>query len=127
MQAGRLGEAMHPLPPEQACRKRAVAVAQQFEQIFTRSLVATMRQSGQMAGEDGSMFGSGPGADTYADWFDQHLSEHLSQQGRVGIAEVILRDLERHGQIEPTRPATPAVSGPTARAPVRLGGIDVAA
>ena len=46
------------------------------------------------------MFGSGPGADTYGSWFDTFMSEHLSDSGRIGVADAIMTQLSEFGQIE---------------------------
>ena len=47
------------------------------------------------------MFGKGPGADTYAGWFDQNVAAQLSRGGGIGIASTLMADMERHGAIEP--------------------------
>jgi Rod binding domain-containing protein len=80
-------------------RARAEKTAMQFEQIFVRSMVQTLRSSASIGGEGGGMFGDGPGADTFADWFDQNLSERISSTSKIGIKDKLLADLERHGQI----------------------------
>ena len=46
------------------------------------------------------MFGSGPGADTYASWFDDNVSNELARTGGVGIAKALLREMERDGKIQ---------------------------
>ena len=80
-------------------RARAEKTAMQFEQIFVRSMVQTLRSSASIGGEGGGMFGDGPGADTFADWVDQNLSERISSTSKIGIKDKLLADLERHGQI----------------------------
>ncbi|MBM3973684.1 MAG: hypothetical protein FJ301_06240 [Planctomycetes bacterium] len=80
-------------------RARAEKTAAQFEQIFIRSMVSTLRSSASIGGDGGGMFGDGPGADTFADWFDQNLSERISRTSKIGIKDKLLADLERHGQI----------------------------
>lgn len=81
-------------------RERAEAVAKNFEQIFARLMVEDMRDS---VGGDG-MFGGGPGSGTYADWFDQHLSSHLTSGRGMGLADAMLRDWERNGWIQAEQP-----------------------
>ena len=54
------------------------------------------------------MFGSGPGAGTYADMFDGFMAQHMTGHGGVGIADVIMRDLGRYGQLTGT-PATEVI------------------
>jgi Rod binding domain-containing protein len=85
-------------PPVDKDRQRAESTAKQFEQMFVRTLVGSLRQTASVGGE-GGMFGSGPGADTFADWFDQNLAEQVSRTADVGIASQLLGDLERHGEI----------------------------
>lgn len=81
-------------------RAEAEKVAHQFEEYFVRSLVANLRQTSSLGGEDESgMFGSGPGADTYTSWFDEQMAKNVSAGNGIGVAEVLLRDMERHGQI----------------------------
>ncbi len=86
-------------PQADPARARAESTAAQFEQIFVRSMVSTLRSSASLGGEGGGMFGDGPGADTFADWFDQNLSEQISRTSNIGIKDKLLADLERHGQI----------------------------
>jgi Rod binding domain-containing protein len=108
-------------------------VAGKFEGVFVRTMVQSLRQSSQMGGEGGGLFGDGPGADTYADWFDDNIATQVSKGGRVGIADHLMRDLERWQQI-PKQPAPAPVPqhglkmAPAAQPPLRKGGsIDVAA
>ncbi|MCA8952363.1 MAG: rod-binding protein [Planctomycetes bacterium] len=80
-------------------RERAERTAAQFEAILVRQLVSSLRETGSVGGE-GGMFGDGAGAGTYADWFDERVADHLGASGQIGIKEVIIRDLERLGQLE---------------------------
>lgn len=95
---------------EAACVKGAPAVdkdrefaektAGEFEAMFVRQLVGSLRQTaGGLGGDDGGMFGSGPGADTYADWFDQNVADSVCADRGIGIKERILTDMERWHQI----------------------------
>jgi len=79
-------------------RKNAQKAADDFEQMFVRTLVSSLRETSKL-GDDGGMFGSGPGTDTYGDWFDQNLAEQIGKSSDVGIAGSIMRDWERHQQI----------------------------
>mgnify|MGYP002783884063 CR=1 FL=1 len=88
---------MQPRDQAQKEREQAVEVAQQFEAVFVRTLVNSLQRTASVGGD--GMFGSGPGAATYGDWFDQHFSEQLGRDGGIGITAVLLRDMERHGQI----------------------------
>lgn len=116
---------IHQLPAGTQQRQAALEVAQQFEGIFVQSMVSAMRASAQVTGEGGGIFGNGPGADTYADWFDQNLARELSTKGRIGIADTLMRDFERLKQIEPA-PRQERTAGMLARK-LPAGGIDVAA
>lgn len=90
---------MDPLTKDQKARAHAEKTAEQFETIFVRSMVQSLRQSATCGGE-GGLFGSGPGSDTYADWFDQNLSEQLGKTSEVGIKRALMADFERAGAIE---------------------------
>ncbi|MBX3463708.1 MAG: rod-binding protein [Planctomycetes bacterium] len=92
----RLARPGHGDPATQA-RERAERVAVQFETVFVRTLVGSLRQTASVGGE--GMFGAGPGAGTYADWFDQNLAEQMVASSRIGIREQLLADLERNGEL----------------------------
>ncbi len=97
------------MKPETAAEKerhRAEDVAKQFESIFVRTLVSSLRQTSGIGGE-GGMFGSGPGSDTYADWFDQNLADKVTSSAKVGIEEQLIRDFEKNGEL-PKRAASVA-------------------
>ena len=85
--------------PQQKERAKAEQTAAQFEQIFVQSMVSSLRSTAALGGDDGGMFGSGPGSDTFGDWFDQNLAEQISRTSHVGIATQLLKDLERHKEI----------------------------
>lgn len=85
--------------PAKIGHAEATKVAQQFEAIFVQEIVSKMREQSNMLGDD-SMFGSGPGANTYADWFDKYMSEHMSKSGRVGVADAIVSQLDRLHQLD---------------------------
>ena len=114
-----------PKDPATAGRDKAVEVANTFEQLFVQSLVSSMRSTASFGGE-GGMFGSGPGADTYADWFDQNVAKQVSSSGRVGIAEAVIADIERHHQLTPKEPKPKTVTSwrPLDEKPTLEGGID---
>jgi Rod binding domain-containing protein len=81
-------------------RARAADVAGQFEQIFAQTMVSALRDETGFAGGE-PMFGSGPGADTYSMWFDTLMAERVTQSNGIGLADALLRDWERLGQIPP--------------------------
>ena len=85
-------------------RESAVNVAQQFEELFAQQMISGMRRSMQLDGEEGGMFGSGPGADTYAQWFDSMMSEKLGEGRGLGLRDTLLRHWDERGLIEAARP-----------------------
>lgn len=92
-------ETMSMKPKGTADKRQAKAekVATQFEAVFVRTMVGSLRQTSSIGGE--GMFGSGPGADTYADWFDQNLADQIAGSSRIGIKEQLLADFEHNGEI----------------------------
>lgn len=114
-------------------QQRAEQVAAQFEAVFVRTMVGSLRQTSSIGGE--GMFGSGPGADTYADWFDQNLADQISKSSRIGIKEQLLADFEHNGEIAHRQRAVEAAADRAVAAARRdnlitartmgLGGTDV--
>ena len=86
--------------PKTGLELRAAAreVTRQFEEFFAREMVKSFRET-SVVGEGGGLFGEGVGSDTYTEWFDEHMAHHVSHNGRVGISDVLMRDLERYNQI----------------------------
>lgn len=108
-------------------RERAATVAGQFESVFVRTLVSSLRQTASVGG--GGIFGDGPGADVYGDWFDQNLAEQIGRSGDIGIAETLMADFARAGAIAPSDAAAGARKAATAADRTAFttlgGGIDV--
>lgn len=100
---------LQPVDRAQKDRRHAEQVAAQFEAIFVRTMVQSLRQSATLGGE-GGMFGDGPGADTYADWFDQNVADHVCGSSRIGVKEILMADFARNGEL-----GTPAATGQGAR------------
>lgn len=93
------------IEPQPDLRKDARAVAKQFEAIFLQSMVAGMRKTADMGVGEG-LFGKGPGADTYTQWFDSYMAGYLSEHGHVGLSDTLMAEFERLGQIpESDQPA----------------------
>jgi Rod binding domain-containing protein len=63
---------------------RAEEAQRAVEGLFTKMLVKEMRKG---LGE--GFFGTGPGADTYADWFDDHLSAGLAEAGAFDLGPLL--------------------------------------
>ncbi|MFK7738707.1 MAG: rod-binding protein [Planctomycetota bacterium] len=93
---------LKPASQDSQARQKAEKTAGQFEDVFIRTLVKSLRETASF-GEEGGMFGSGPGADTYADWFDERIAGQLREAGGIGIADVLLRDMEQNGEIAADR------------------------
>jgi len=76
-------------------------VARQFESIFTKMMLTSMRQ----ASFGDPMFGSDQ-VDMYQDMADDQLSVQLSQGRGLGLADMLIRQLS-HGTVDPD-PTAPA-------------------
>ncbi|MBK8979975.1 MAG: hypothetical protein IPM29_29095 [Planctomycetes bacterium] len=82
-----------------AVRVRAEQVAGDFEQVFVQQLVEGLRRTGDPTGAGAGPFGDGPGADTYTMWFDSLLGERVARTGHLRVADNVVAELERLGQI----------------------------
>lgn len=99
-------------------RAKAAETANEFEQIFVREMVSAMRESAKVDSEEGGMFGTESGSDTYGDWFDEHFAQKVGEGGQLGIAKSLMRDYDRTeslAQLEAAR----AAKSPKAEAAVR--------
>ncbi len=80
--------------------------ARQFESLFTQMLLKSMREANKSFGED-SMFGSDQ-ADMYQDMFDDQMALQMSKGKGLGLAEMLVRQLQ--GGVQSTeQPAAPRV------------------
>ncbi|MHC5065899.1 MAG: rod-binding protein [Planctomycetota bacterium] len=86
------------LEPKLDVRGEAKKIADNFETLFVQSMVEGMRKSGDM-GQGEGLFGDGPGADTYTQWFDNFMSSHLAENGNIGLSDTLMEEFERLGQI----------------------------
>ncbi len=71
--------------PDQAAEQ----VAQQFESIFIQMMLSSMRSAVPKEG----LFNSNQ-METYNDMLDQQMSVTIAEQGGIGLAEVIVRQLK---------------------------------
>ena len=78
-------------------------VARQFESIFTKMMLESMRS----ASFGDPLFGSDQ-SDQYRDMFDDQMAVQLTQGRGIGLADMLIRQLSQGGQ-----GAAPAVGGPT--------------
>lgn len=65
-----------------------------FEALFLSMLTKEMRKT---LGE--GLFGSGPGADTYEGWFDQHMGDSLAGAQALDLAGILRAGLPREGTL----------------------------
>ncbi|HEX7115020.1 MAG TPA: flagellar assembly peptidoglycan hydrolase FlgJ [Steroidobacter sp.] len=75
--------------------------ARQFESLFTQMLLKSMREAGKSFGD--SLFGSEEG-DFYQDMFDQQMAVHLSRGRGLGLADMLVRQLQTAGVDASERP-----------------------
>jgi flagellar protein FlgJ len=85
--------------------------ARQFESLFTQMLLKSMREANKSFGED-SMFGSDQ-ADMYQDMFDDQMALQMSKGKGLGLAEMLVRQLQG-GVQSPEQTAAPAAAAPSA-------------
>ncbi len=67
------------------------AVAQQFEGLFIQMMLKEMRSAAVMDKEQHSSY-----MDFYTDMYDKQISLMLSQQGGIGIADVLQQQMEKY-------------------------------
>jgi flagellar protein FlgJ len=85
--------------------------ARQFESLFTQMLLKSMREANKSFGED-SLFGSDQG-EMYQDMFDDQIAMQLSKGKGLGLADMLVRQLQ--GGVQGTeKTSAPATSTPTA-------------
>jgi Rod binding domain-containing protein len=119
---------LHPVDATAQQRQHAERVAGQFEELFVRTLVQSLRESATVGGSSG-MFGDGPGASTYADWFDQNVAEQLASARGIGVKRTLIAEFERWGQLSKADPAAAGAAATTAKARIAAatlaaGGFD---
>ncbi len=69
--------------------------ANDFEAIFARQILKSMRSTL----EDGGMFGSGSIGEIYSDMMDNAISEIIAKRGELGLANSIYKQMIKY--IEP--------------------------
>ena len=68
----------------------ATEAAQSFERLLATMLVHEMTKS-----LPEGFFGSGPGADTFNGWLEEHLGNSLADSGALGLTEAVRASLIR--------------------------------
>lgn len=90
-----------------------------FEALFLSMLCKEMRKT---LGD--GLFGSGPGADTYEGWFDQHMGDSLAGAKALDLVGILRAGLPKDGTLraDPDRDPAPSLAAraaPTAPAAQR--------
>jgi flagellar protein FlgJ len=78
-------------PTSAAQRESLRGAAQQFEAVFLRQMIGSMRQA-HLADD---MFGS-QATEQFRDMSDANLADAMSHQGVFGIAQMLLAQFDRH-------------------------------
>ena len=90
-------------PTTLAQRNALRGAAQQFEAVFLRQMIGSMRQA-HLADD---MFGS-QATDQFRDMSDANLADSMSHQGLFGIAQMLLAQFDRHQAATPPAGASAA-------------------
>lgn len=76
--------------PSTAEREELAKVAKAFEAVFTRQLIGSMRKAGLGESIDGSS-----AVDQYRELADANMADGLAERGGLGIATMLLNQLEK--------------------------------
>jgi flagellar protein FlgJ len=92
------------------------AAARQFESLFTRMLLKTMREASLADG-----LGDSDQTKFYQDMYDQQLSVALSQGKGLGLADILVEQLTRSGLAKPAaaKPEAGAAASTAAATPAQ--------
>jgi flagellar protein FlgJ len=94
--------------PTTAAQRNALrTAAQQFEAVFLRQMIGSMRQA--HLAED--MFGS-QATDQFRDMSDANLADAMSHKGVFGIAQMLLAQFDRHAAAPAAATARSAAADP---------------
>lgn len=95
------------------------AAAKQFEAIFTRQVMKSMR-SAKLSEDD--LFGS-DASDQFRDMQDSNMADDLAGKGAFGIADLLVRQFQaRVSSATPATAATPTAAAPAAGAKTEDSG-----
>jgi len=83
-------------------------VAQQFESLFLQMMLKSMRDATMKS----DLFGSDQ-MESYQSMADQQIALTLSQQGGMGLARVLVEQMQVRGQVPNTQDSEAAVDGDT--------------
>lgn len=93
-------------PAKAAERAELAKAAKAFEAIFVRNLIGTMRSTGF-----GDQLTGSQAVDQFREMSDARMAEDMSEHGGLGIAEMLLAQLDRREAAQ----ATAAASAETAK------------
>jgi flagellar protein FlgJ len=79
-------------PQKNDKREQLKAAAQQFEAVFLRQMIGSMRQA-SLAQDD--LLSGGQAAEQFRDMSDSKLADSMSQKGSFGIAELLLKQFDK--------------------------------
>ena len=83
-------------------------VAQQFESLFLQMMLKSMRDATMKS----DLFGSDQ-MESYQSMADQQIALTLSQQGGMGLARVLVEQMQVRGQVPNTQDSEAALDGDT--------------
>jgi peptidoglycan hydrolase FlgJ len=84
--------------------------ARQFESLFTQMLLKSMREANKSFGED-SLFGSDQG-EMYQDMFDDQIAMQMSKGKGLGLAEMLVKQLQQGAGVSTSPESAQPVSTP---------------
>lgn len=93
------------------------AAAKQFEAIFTRQIMKSMRDS-KLADDD--LFGS-DATDQFREMQDSKLADQLADKGAIGIADLLVKQFEARVAKSTPATTTPGAASATADTPAGNG------
>ena len=79
-------------------------VAQQFEAMFVQQIMKTMREAGFKGGE----LVESQAMDTFQSMHDKEISLQMARRGSFGLADMLVRSMERQEQAVPAADALAA-------------------
>lgn len=80
--------------PDGDSRTRLEAVAKEFESLFAKQMLDSMRDT---LNPDDDMFNGGMAQDIFEDMLYEEYARMLSQEGGLGIADMIVQQFEGAG------------------------------
>lgn len=104
------------LPPKAKKVRTPEEAAKQFEEVLIKQMVHTMTKDifkSKLAGDDAPQW-MGAYSDMQSDILTEELAKQLSESGRMGISELLIKQWKRDGDfIAPEEDEPPASSADT--------------